>query len=279
MSQEPVEVLNNTDLVESAVPDFLNTEYFEKIFPDRKIVNLKIQPTNDAFCSSMFKAELDLIDGSEIKHLNFYIKMQLEMKVAKNCLGKKNYNVHEKEMEMFENIFPEFKKILEVGGEGENVFPTAVFVDREREVLILADLSVTGFVLSDHPIGSDLEHTKWSLKKLARFHAASMVLLDSKPDAFKNFDVGMFSRKVLAFRDKFTTSMDALAAEVSSWSGYEYYAEKLENLRENMYEISCRTFDNESGDLKVLIHGDFWSRNMMYRYGDKGSVEDAIIVS
>lgn len=287
MSQTPVEVCSSQILSESLVPDFVTVKYIEKLLqknhsdPTVKVVKLKIEPTDGAFSSSMFKAEVfykNSVSQEEIR-TSLFLKMLHNLEIAAKLLGPGNYNVHQKELEIFDKIFPEFEKILKCVDEDKNIFPTSVAVDREREVLILKDLAEKNFVMSDRPIGCDLEHTKWSLKKLARLHAASMVLMESQPDAFANFDVGMFSRKVSAFRDKFGTSMDALIAEVSTWYDYEYYAEKLEKLKLNMYEISCRSFDNEHGDLKVLIHGDFWSRNMMFTYDENGSVNDAIIVS
>lgn len=271
---------------ENGLPEFLTCEYFEKILqichndPMLKVKKIKGQHCTNAFCSTMLRFEVDANFGRDKKQQRSYIvKMKLESEIALAALGSGSYDIYEKEMEMFHKILPEFRKILKTIGEDKNVFPKSITVDRNRDVLILEDLAVKNFVTVDREVELDVTHIQMSMAKLAKFHAASIVLMQQSPEMFENFDVGMFSRKVSAFKDKFRTNMEALTAEVSSWPGYEYYAKKLENMKSQMFERSCRAFDNDEGDLKVLVHGDLWKSNMMYVYDGEGSPKDAIIVS
>lgn len=270
-------------------PAFLTSGYFEVILqkynkdPNLKVHWIKIGPCGapgDAFASSMFRVEVGASQNgkSDLKG-NYIVKMMPTLQLARDKLGIGGYDVQEKEMEIFQNVFPAFRKILKPIGGDKNLFPKAIAVDRLRQVLVLEDLALKRFVMADRKVGLDEQHVKMSLVKLANFHAASMVLLASDPEIFKKFEVGMFSRKTSAFHDFFGSNMDALINEVSSWDGYEAYAAKLKNLRPKLFENSFKVFDNEPGDMKVLIHGDLWLNNLMFNYDMRGSLHDAIIVS
>lgn len=276
--------------VKLIVPSFLKLEYFENIlqkyFHDEslKVVSAKVGSCgtpSDGFASTMYRVEVHASKGnkSDFKHENYIVKMMPTSQLAIEKLGSGSYNVQQKEMDIFQKIFPEFKKILKTIGKDKNVFPKAIAVDRIRDVLVLEDLMDKKFVMADRKVGLDLEHIKLSLSKLARFHAASMVLMEKNPKIFQSYDVGMFSRKTSAFHDFFSSNMDALIKEVSTWNGYEVYTKKLRKLKDNMYEASFKAYDNDPGDMKVLLHGDLWVNNMMFSYDNHGSLNDAIIVS
>jgi hypothetical protein len=228
----------------------------------------------------MFRVEVcaSQKNQSEIKHGNVIVKMMPTLKLAIDKLGSGSYNVQEKEMDIFQKVFPEMRKILKSVDEDKNIFPKAFAVDRVKDVLVLEDLAEEKFVMADRKIGLSLDQLKISLEKLAKFHAASMVLMENQPGIFDAYDVGMFSRKTSAFHTFFSTNLEALIDEVSSWNGYEKYATKLENLKMNLYENSFKVSDNDEGDLKVLTHGDLWLNNFMFSYDKNGELKDAIMV-
>lgn len=275
---------------QSFVPDFMTSEYFEAILRKHnrdaklKVHSLHVGPcgaAGDAFASTMYRVEVTASQKHlpDLKHGSFIVKMLPTLQLARDKLGSGSYNVHEKEMELFQNVFPEFRRILGTSNEYKNIFPKAIAVDRVRGVLILEDLAKKHFMMADRKVGFDLNHLKLALAKMAKFHAASMILMEENSKAFKSFDVGMFSRKTSAFHDFFNTNMDALTAEVSGWNGFEAYARKLEMLKENVLENSNKTFENEDGELKVLVHGDLWLNNIMFTYDKQGAPNDAILVS
>ena len=271
------------------VPEFLTSLYFQDILQrynndeNLKVDSIKVGPcggVGDAFASTMYRVEIFATQKGEgdLKHVSCIVKMLPKLQLAREKLGSKNYNVHEKEMKIFRKILPECRKVLNSIEETKSIFPKAIAVDRVREVLVLEDLTVKKFMMADRKVGLDLKQIKLALESLARFHAASMIVMEENPKAFKIFDVGMFSRKTSAFHNFFCGDMEALSAEVSSWNGFEYYAKKLETLKGNFLENSYKTFDNEPGEIKVLAHGDFWLNNVMFKYDRSGSPIDSIIV-
>lgn len=268
----------------ASFPHFLTDQYFECLMQKHlrdsllKVTSVHIISYDKAFCSGMMQVQVYFEKEHKSCRESLILKTVHKSELAKELLGKNSYNVHEKEMEFYENVAPEFERILKSVLQKENIFPKVVAVDRLNNMIVLEDLGDKKFFTADRFEDLNSERIKISFAKLAKFHAASLLVLENYPSAFKYFDVGFFSRKVSAFHDKLNTCMGALIAEVSSWEGYEKYSTKLERVKGNLFENSYDVFDNKFGDLKVLVHGDFWFYNMMFKTDDNGALSDAVMV-
>lgn len=270
-------------------PDFLTSSYFESILRKfigddcLKVHSVVVKPfggVGDAFASTMYRVKVcaTQTENGKIRRGSYIVKMLPTLQLARDKLGAGDYNVHEKEMDIFQNIFPRFSRFLKPIGEEKNVFPKAIAVDKVKETLILEDLADKKFIMADRKVGLDENHLKLALQKLAAFHAASMIFMEQKPKLFAKYDVGMFSEKTSAFHDFFLSNMDALTEEVSSWEGFESYSKKLKRLKKSLLSNAARVFDNKEGGMKVLIHGDLWVNNLMFQYDQQGKPTDAILV-
>lgn len=275
---------------EFVAPEFLTRGYIQNILQkfnrdtSIEVQEIQVRPfggVGDAFASTMYRVAVQTKSQGEplARHISLVVKMMPTLELAVDKLGSGSYDVHEKEMDMFQKVFPRLRKILKAVGEGENVFPKALAVDRIRGVLVLEDLAEKRFLMADRKVGLDLDHLKLGLIKLAQFHAASMVLLREEPSLSDRYDVGMLSRGTSAFHDFLGSNMDALIAEVSTWQGFKVFGAKLKELRSEVFEKANRVFDNEPGDLKALIHGDIWVNNLMFQYEKNGLPKDVILVS
>lgn len=98
-------------------------------------------------------------------------------------------NAYHKEMEFYDEIVPKFNKKLKELGETE-LLAEGFGVCKQKNILILEDLSVKGYVSRSPAFGLDVTETKAVLKRLATFHAISAVLQDEHPDIFANFKCG-----------------------------------------------------------------------------------------
>ena len=88
----------------------------------------------------------------------------------------------------------------------------------------------------------------------------------------------MFSSKVDAFNDAFLSIFKVAVEEFQTWPRFEGYAEKLEKFGGHLIENATRCFDNDTGDLCVLNHGDVWTNNLMFAYDDRDIVQEAVPV-
>lgn len=97
-------------------------------------------------------------------------------------------NVFEKESLNYSTILPLLKDITKDRGFG----PKCYYVQKEPvRLIVMEDLQASGYFMADRQVGIDYDHCIMSLRKLAAFHAASMVLAEQKPELMNSFTTGM----------------------------------------------------------------------------------------
>lgn len=273
---------------QSRYPLWLNPNYFQDILRRHyknssiKVRSANVEPcgsASDGFLSEMLRIHVTYFANSNDETESFVAKLDTNHELVIEKVGSNGYDVQKKEMMFYEVIAPQMEKIfikLELSGK---IIPKAVAIDHEHDVIIFEDLKSLDFIMADRLAGMDENHVKLGLEKLAKFHAASLIIHQKHPKAFDPFDAGMFSRKVKAFNFAFFSIYEHVVEEVKTWSGFEDYAIKLDKMRSSFIENATRCFDYTSDDFCVLNHGDVWTNNFMFKYGTKGDPEDAILVN
>lgn len=282
------ETEDNSHLSAGEVPTWLNEKFVENILnkheKNSKVKSLTIKPCGgkgESYSSTMYRVGVHYAceDQPEVeRNRSLIVKTSATGDVAAEMLGAGSYNVQDKEMDMYQRVLPELKSILESIGEDESFFPMVLGVDKELDAIVLEDLMEKKYVMADRFKGQDLKHVKITLKKIARMHATSIVFMHKNPKALSNFDSGILTRKNKAIHVFFDTMCDTLIEEVSSWKGYNYYAEKLRNIRKDLIENGCKAFDAAEGDFVVLNHGDLWTNNMLFCFNDDGTPRDNVLI-
>lgn len=268
-------------------PSWLNGEYFEAILRNSrkntaiKVEDIKVGPCgagNDGFLSTMLCAFVTYVENSKKISVSFVLKLSSTQDLAIEKVGKSGYDVQNKEMLFFEVIAPKIVKFLEKIDESGNLIPNMYDINRNFDVIVFEDLKARNFVMVDRNVGLDEVQTKMALKKLANFHAASLIIKQKHPNAFKAFNAGMFSRDIDAFNFAFDSIFDLAADEIITWDGYEKYGSKLLKMRGSFVELATRCFDVFPGDFCVLNHGDLWTNNLMFKFDENAKTEDVILV-
>jgi Ecdysteroid kinase-like family len=272
------------------IPSWLNEAFIQDILQkhdrnqDLRVKSLQIQQCGgkgDSYASMMYRIGttfFDLKAPDSIISQSLIAKTLPELDLALEKLGAGNYNVQDKEMEMYEKVLPEFERLLKSIDEDADIFPKVLGVDRSYDVIILEDLQEKKFVMENRLLCLDLDHVLMALRKLARMHAASAVVNQRNPSALKNIDTGFFTRKTDSFHVMFESLCDAMLGEVATWEGFEHYAKKLVNVRKSLVKNAQRAFDCDEGDFHVLNHGDLWTNNLMYSYDDSGALADCVLL-
>ncbi|XP_001662669.2 uncharacterized protein LOC5576476 [Aedes aegypti] len=196
-------------------------------------------------------------------------------------------NAYEKEVYMVRNVVPELSRLMN----GEK-FAAKIFYATTDPIrmIIFQDLKVLEFTMADRTLGGlDYSHCSTIMRKIAKFHAASMLLANSnKPMAAeltKRLEYG-FLNPHIPLEDN--TMLDILANGLTSlvtcaekhWTGFNpKIVAKLKRMMPH-YKARIQSCLNQkfSNGYKVVNHGDLWINNILFQYDANGSPKDVMFV-
>ncbi|KAJ9590336.1 hypothetical protein L9F63_027826 [Diploptera punctata] len=178
-------------------------------------------------------------------------------------------NMFRKEQELYKTTLPKMDQLLRnaLSSEFQSLAPKCYYSC--KCFLVLEDLSVMGYKMDDRQKGLDLEKCLSLIQTLARFHASSIKLHELEPKSMQEFSKHVFSEtnSEKKWNNWFKAMMKLFIDELESWpeEQWSYYLKKIRKLEPNLLrrvEETIRTYDS---DFNVLIHGDLWVNNILYR--------------
>ncbi|XP_065354502.1 uncharacterized protein LOC135948975 [Calliphora vicina] len=275
-------------------PLWLTDSYLEDVLKkylkddQLKIINVDIKPATsngENYASVMSRIKVKFMQEKHSKNpqeLTFIMKYSYESDpfVANIMSG---YDVYNTEMKMYEQILPQLADILEEVGDTEKLFAKTLKVDFDKSAIIFEDLTVENYVLADRLIGMDETHACLTLKKLAKFHAASAVLNERLNGELEKFQRGIFNRHTRAFGCVFEylTEICAKFAQKCPELG-SYYHDKLMKLKPHVVDYGTRAYNSNPNHFYTLNHGDLWINNMMMLYDllptKEKSLKDVLLI-
>ncbi|XP_063221341.1 uncharacterized protein LOC134530448 [Bacillus rossius redtenbacheri] len=189
------------------------------------------------------------------------------------------------EIKVFRTILPKYQEILDKVAPGK--FPpfAANYIfseEKETRFLIVGDLAAERFRMAKRQEGLDLDHCKILMKTLGRYHATSVALHDINPSIVESFKENMFTEESSKdFVSNFTKmAIDSVTDMVRSWPECGVrMAGKLETLSSITHDIVKEQLRPDGNRLNVLIHGDLWVNNMLFKYDEEtGDVHEVRLV-
>ncbi|PSN47055.1 hypothetical protein C0J52_09363 [Blattella germanica] len=125
----------------------------------------------------------------------------------------------------------------------------------------LRDLIDPGFRMPDRMAGLNLEQCLLVMRTLGKFHAASAVLIERKPQDLEVYQNHMFQDPRI--QESFG---NLLQEELETWEEeWHKYVPKLKYLASNFIPLLENTCKRSDSDFNVLIHGDAWTYNILFR--------------
>ncbi|KAM7361509.1 uncharacterized protein ACRADG_012407 [Cochliomyia hominivorax] len=269
-------------------PAWLSDSYLEQVLQkylkDEKvqIINVDIRPATsngENYASIMSRIKVKFSSSKEkLQELSFILKYSYESDpyIAQIMSG---YDLYNTEMKMYEQILPQIAEILREVDDTEKLFADTLRVDYKRSAIIFEDLTVNNYILADRLKGMDEKHARLTLTKLAKFHAASLILNKRLNGELENFQRGIFNRHTRAFGCMFEymTEICAKFALTCPELG-AYYHDKLMKLKPYVVEYATRAYNNNTNHFYCLTHGDLWINNMMMQYDEGKSLKDVLLI-
>lgn len=266
------------------LPSFLTTEYLKDVLQKHEnSSNINIERFDCApavaagnnYASMLLRAKVHYTkDGTNVEKSLIIKTATSDPEMAKNI---KQYGIYQREILMYDQILPQFHKLLESIGDSEQLFSPAICVDAKTSTIIFEDLKTLGFTLADRLTGVDEQHMDLVLRKIAKYHACSMVLYETGSEDFHQFCEPPFTDDETS-QLYFNGMCKAFLDQIRTWSGYEEYVKKLEKVQTWLPKELIKVYCETKHPIRVLAHGDLWVNNMMFKYDDKHIPTDLVLV-
>ena len=176
-----------------------------------------------------------------------------------------------KEKEIYTNFLPKASKLMH-----EEFAPKCHYImDEPVQIFVMEDLKDSGFALVDRQSRLDLDHCLAVVKKLARMHAASMIIAKQEPELMEKFDFAMINKYSTSGSVLPTIMLDGLRTLIevaADWHDFRDIVKKLVKIQEKFEEKAVECIRQKSS-FKVLNHGDLWTNNFMVKYEKKTPVD------
>lgn len=268
----------------SQIPKFLTVEYLEKILskdhPGIKVKSFTAAPpvaAGNNYASLILRVTAEcVLDGVKLKKSIILKTVVVNEDSAKLI---EEFGAHTNEMNNYHRILPRLQALLDSIGDHEQLGARAITVDFDTKSLVFEDLKERGFNIADRKKGLSFDHLEIIVKKLAKMHACSIALEEREGETYEGFSKGLFPEEIQSFNNFFGNMVDVTVQQVKALKGFEYYAKKLEDLKETLIEKGKNIYRTKAYQSTVLNHGDAWVANMMFKTDSNKNPTDAVLVS
>ncbi|XP_059217776.1 uncharacterized protein LOC106080390 [Stomoxys calcitrans] len=272
------------------IPKWINEDYFKGIVakdePDslaiRKLIPTPAIPPGENFTSIMLRIQMDIEmkDGS-LKHKSYIMKTM--MADDKGGAIFNNLAHFPKEMKMYNTILPAFENLYMSEGWHIQLAPKCLLAEKRdgRITFVFEDLSQRNFKNINRQKGCDMNHMLSVMRKLAEFHAASIVYEQQHGSYDEDFQYGMLDIRRGAGHVK--TAYETIGRNFKQVMG-EWNMDQGEECKkkfpsyEQYWKCALASLQPSSNSFNVLCHGDFWSSNIMFSYFPNGEIDKSLLL-
>ena len=182
----------------SATHHFLDNDLMEKALinalDDKSVKVLSIQynlavENGNNYMSDVFRV-LIYHQTSDKFLKKSYMIVKYMLKTEKVARLISDYKMFCKEKEIYTNFLPKAAEIMH-----EDFAPKCYHIMNEpAQIFVMEDLKNSGFSLVDRQARLEIDHCLLVVKKLAKMHAASMIIADQEPEMMEKFDFAMINK-------------------------------------------------------------------------------------
>ncbi|XP_062551178.1 uncharacterized protein LOC134216255 [Armigeres subalbatus] len=257
---------------EMHAPQWMDDAFFEKVLKhsendsDLSVSDSKLIPgtkPGDHFASVIFRAKVTFNSRGENCEISLVIKtIPAQEGIKKDLL--KGGEIFGTETIMYQTVIPEMVRLLRSVGDNTEFGPRLLYSSNDPFwVMVFEDITKRDYQMKYHQL--NLVDAKIVYTKLARWHAASIVLSDTVP-VIPKLDKSLIGVMHTDFSKMWIANIAILAKLCHGWSGYEKYGDRLDSLKDTIITKLKTIFQLKDSNLyNVLNHGDLHYKNMMYK--------------
>ncbi|XP_063223192.1 uncharacterized protein LOC134531421 [Bacillus rossius redtenbacheri] len=231
----------------------------------------------DNYISKLFRVTVN--QGNPAEKKTFFVKILPDEGIVRDMVERSS--AFSTEMRMYRDTLPRMNKLLARCAPGQfgSLGPECYYLSSSEEplVLVIEDLREKGYAMADRRRGLDLEHSLLVVRTLARFHACSVAARAEEPSSVETYASNLFFEEASRtfWENNFKSTLTAMAEVVRRWDGFgDEFAEKLRARSATMREDLVRLLRSRDDAFKVLLHGDLWVNNVLFRYGEGEQEEE-----
>ncbi|OXU26565.1 hypothetical protein TSAR_012190 [Trichomalopsis sarcophagae] len=254
------------------------------------LVNYKVDnliALGENFGSKILKidAKIQLSKDSKTENLYMIVKtvMDTDYEVDWTTLLRK-------EIFMYTHIITQYEKIevqsgWKRGNDIKSIVPTLyghrMSLDENRStadqdaLILLENLKVQGYYIGDKKIGLDFEHSTLTLKSLAKFHAFGLAAKRHYPS---DFDLIKVQSDLVGFGSRaLEVGYAGIVNLFKTNPLFEQYSDCIEAIatcRKDVWDVNPVSHEPWT----TIIHGDFWTNNIMFHKDELGRLDDLKII-
>uniref|UniRef100_A0A182QMU3 CHK kinase-like domain-containing protein n=1 Tax=Anopheles farauti TaxID=69004 RepID=A0A182QMU3_9DIPT len=289
-------VTANGATIDTVVPEYINDRLIERSLVQGlgvkrpRIVERSITratANGDNYMSDVFRIAVRYVDEGEdgpasTRTLSLVVKSLPDTGQRGHMIEE--IQAYEKEVCMFQEIVPKLARMT-----NDAFFAARCFYasDLPERLLVFEDLKTLGYATANRQAGLDFDHCALVMRKIGQFHAASMRFAEQEPELLRRrFNFNMFNPAYSEVSEHVRTILEKgletlIEVARNQWDGFDQsIVAKMEQLAPVYVDRlrECLHQDSEAdGGYRVLNHGDLWSNNMMFRYGNGPDAEGRIV--
>lgn len=264
-------------------PELLKT-LIEKIAKNESIQNHTSKITlgsenGDGFVGILYKIIIEGIKNGKNCIINLVAKMPPLSQIRREQFN--SIPLFEREVLLYNEILPDFTKFQKERNINEEdgfynipkCYAAVHDIENDFFVIILEDLRTSNYVMRDKLKPSSYDHVKLLIRELGKLHAISFAMRAQEPERFERCKKlgDLILSSMRNGGDAVTKYCNAIMENaIKTLEPHEEFKKnKMEKLKENFIKV-FEECDNSANveDFGVLIHGDCWNNNMMYKYDE-----------
>ncbi|XP_042204410.1 uncharacterized protein LOC121854091 [Homarus americanus] len=244
--------------------------------------NLSGAEPGENFSSELAKirVEAQVLSGSRVTtHYSLVAKFLLGNEFRQESY--KHGKAHLRELLIYSDVIPEINDFQSKIAEDKYRIHIPKFIygkcTKDEYVLVMEDLSPAGYVNEDKRQGLDLHHLLYAVHRLATLHAVSYAY-GKTHNFMEKYPSFVLDKNFYAPLASFISVIyDGGMKLVEQKQNEELFKKMKMNKTSliNSYISSYRKYDAQ--DIVCLVHGDFWTNNMMFKHKESECGGEAAI--